>query len=511
MNWWLRLFIVLAAMLPASAEAAWLRASSDHFVVYANDSESKVRTLSSQLERYHAAMVFITGRNVAPPSPSNRVTVFAVSGESEVKRLYGENSRYVGGFYIPRAGSSVAIVPRVSTRGSTRGDLDVSMVTLLHEYAHHFIVSTSSFPMPRWLSEGAAEFFASASFATDGGVGIGRPAQHRAGELFYARDVTAANLIDPEAYEKRNHGRTFDAFYGKSWLLYHYLIFDKDRSGQLTTYSDALVAGKSSREAGLLAFGDMAKLERDLDRYLARSKVLSYQLTPDLLRIGRIDVAPVSRGEAEIMSVRIRSRRGVDDKQAAALLPEARAVAARFPGDPAVLASLAEAEFDAGNDSECIAAADKAIALDRTQTNAYVQKGFALFRQAKQSQGTFADYKKARAPFVALNRVENDHPLPLIYFYLSYAQSGEKPTDLAIKGLERAVQLAPFDLGLRMTLATQHLRDGRADQARKNLVPIAYNPHGGGLAEAAQKAMAQIDADPSWRGEALPVGLLEEE
>ncbi len=508
MHWVIRLSAALAAMLSASAEAAWLKATSDHFVVYANESESKVRTLSDQLERYHAAMAFVTGQNVDPPSPSNRVTVFVVSGEREVKRLYGENSRYVGGFYIPRAGSSVAIVPRVPTSG---GPANYSMVILLHEYAHHFIISTSSFPMPRWLSEGGAEFFASANFAPDGGVGIGRPAQHRAGELFYARDVTAGNLLDAEAYEKRNKGLGFDAFYGKSWLLYHYLTFDKDRSGQLKTYIDALVAGKSSREAGLLAFGDAVKLERDLDRYLARPKMMSLRLQPAMLRIGRIEVAPLSQGEAAMMPVRIRSRRGVNAEQAAALLPEARAVAARFPSDPAVLAALAEAEFDAGNDGECVAAADKAIALDRMQTNAYVQKGFALFRQAQESKGTFADYKKARAPFVALNKVENDHPLPLVYFYLSYVQSGEKPTDLAGQGLQRAVQLAPFDLGLRMMLATQHLRDGRADLARENLVPVAYNPHGGALAEAAQKAMAQMDADPNWRGDTLPLGWVEEE
>ena len=63
--------------------------------------------------------------------------------------------------------------------------------------------------------------------------------------------------------------------------------------------------------------------------------------------------------------------------------------------------------------------------------------------------------------------------------------------------------LAPFDLGLRMMLVRQLLRDGELADAKANLVPIAYNPHGGKLAEFAQKAMARIDADPKWDGEDL--------
>ena len=65
-----------------------------------------------------------------------------------------------------------------------------------------------------------------------------------------------------------------------------------------------------------------------------------------------------------MMPVIIRSRRGVDDEGAKAVLTDARAIASRFPKDPAVLSALAEAEHDAGNDKEAIAAADAALADD---------------------------------------------------------------------------------------------------------------------------------------------------
>ena len=114
-----------------------------------------------------------------------------------------------------------------------------------------------------------------------------------------------------------------------------------------------------------------------------------------------------------MMPLRIRSRVGVNKEQALALVTEARTVAARFPADPAVQAALAEAEYDAGNDAAAIAAADKALAADKTQVNAWVQKGYALFRSAADADDRKAAYRAARAPFVALNKLENEFAMIL--------------------------------------------------------------------------------------------------
>ena len=486
----------LALLWPGAAHAKWLKASSEHFVVYADDSEKDIRRFSTQLERYHSAMELVTQAKLPPPSPSSRVTIYVVSGKREVRELYGEGSKYIGGFYVPRAGGSLAIVPRVRTGGRT---VDFSMITLLHEYAHHFMTSASAFALPRWLSEGSAEFFSSASFDKDGGIAIGRPAQHRAGELYYAADVNAEQLLDADLYEKTK-GKNYDAFYGKSWLLYHYLAFNEERQGQMRQYVLLLTQGKAPREAALEAFGDFDQLEKELDKYLGKRRMFMLKLEPSMTHVGPIEVRELSKGAAAMMPVRVRSRRGVDEEQASQLVGEARAIAAEYPNDPFVLSALAETEFDAGNDQEAIAAADAALAIDPGQVNAYVQKGYALFRMAEDADDQAAAYALARKPFVALNHLENDHPLPLVYYYQSYVEQGAKPTPLAVKGLEWASQLAPFDLGLRMMVATQELRDGKPEFARINLTPIAYNPHGGAFASVAQAMLERIDADPDWDG-----------
>lgn len=490
---------LLALSAPGVAQAEWLQASSAHFVVYGNDSERDIRKFSEQLERYHAALALLTTVQLPTPSPSNRVTVYIVGGPDEVRRLHGGDNRFVQAFYVPRAGGSLAIVPRVTT-GNT--DLNFSMTALLHEYAHHYMISASRFPMPRWYSEGGAEFFAAASFPVKGGVSVGRPANHRAAELLlpgFARDVKAADLIDPPKEESKS--KSYDAFYGKSWLLFHYLVFDEARKGQLARYLQLMAQGKSSREAGLATFGDFAQLERDLDAYLARRRMLNFVLPPDVIATGPIEVRRLTAGEAAMMPVRVRSKLGVDEDEAKVLLKEARAVAGRFSDDPSVLSALAEAEHDAGNDKESISAADAALARDPSQVNAYVQKGLSLFRMAADAPDEVAAYTRARVAFAALNRREVDHPLPLVYYYRSFVEQGKEPNDLALQGLTRAVELAPFDLGLRMTLAVEQVRRRRFAEARVNLGPIAYNPHGGGLAASAQQVLARLDADPAWDGQ----------
>lgn len=483
---WLALLAALATPVPAQAE--WLEASSDHFVIYADDKPAEIQQFSQQLERFHAALAVLLESREPPPSPSNRVTVFVVKNERAVRKLAGDSARYVYAFYQPRAGASIAIVPQVDVKS---GQLDFSMIALLHEYAHHFQLSTARFPWPRWFAEGSAEFFSSAKFDRDGTVTIGLAAMHRANELYRAPDVTVADLLDPESYEKKPR-KGYDAYYGKSWLLYHYLTISPDRPGQFERYLRLMQAGQSSVEAARSSFGDFDRLEKDLGNYLNKRTITSIQINPAALQPGPVAIRTLSAGEAAMMPIRVRSRRGVTREQALELLPEARAIAARFPKDAAVLAALAEAEHDAGNDDPAVAAADAALAIDPRQVNAYVQKGLALFRKAESAEDKARAYRAARAPFLALNAIENDHPLPLVYYYLAYRKQGTKPPDNAAQALERASQLAPFDLSLRFTVAMQQIADKQIDKAIDNLTPLAYNPHGGQRAEGARRLLERL-------------------
>jgi len=486
--------IALLLTMTTPARAAWMEASSQHFVIYADEKPEELREFSEQLERFHHAMAYLLSVELEKPSPSNRVTVYVVRSDRDVRKLMGRSSSDVYAFYVPRAGDAFAIVPTVKTSYST---LDMPMIALLHEYAHHFLISTSSYAMPRWFSEGAAEFFASAQFRKNGNVALGMPARHRAGELLYGADVTAAELIDPERYRGKP-GTTPNSFYGRSWLLYHYLTFSEERAGQFGTYLRLLRSGKSLAEAGETAFGDLNALQRDLDGYLRKRRMSAFELPADRLKPSPVSIRALTAGEAAAMPLRIRLKNRPSPEQLETLVGELRALAPQYPQDAAVLATLAQAEAEAGNDDAAIAAADAAIAIDAQQVSAYLVKGHALFRKAETAQDTSAAYSEARKPFLALNKLENNHPLPFQYFYRSFVEQGLEPTKNAIAGLERAVTLAPFDQNLRTTLVMQQLHDKRYDEAIINLGPLAFDPHGRGSATWAQGLRDRLQSrDPN--------------
>jgi predicted Zn-dependent protease len=196
-----------------------------------------------------------------------------------------------------------------------------------------------------------------------------------------------------------------------------------------------------------------------------------------------------------MMPVMMQSRRGVDDTSARKVLAEARAAAAPYPDDPFVQLALAEAEIDAGNLAEAEGAADKVLAAEPGNVRALVFKGrVAVERLKAKKDGTAEEWKLARRWFTRANRAEPGAPEPLIHFYGSFADAGEKPTANAVEGLRAAVALAAEDEGLRLTLGYQLLQDGKGPEARTALAPVAYHPHGGGIAEFAARVITAIDA-----------------
>ena len=150
--------------------------------------------------------------------------------------------------------------------------------------------------------------------------------------------------------------------YAYGWLLTHYLLLSKKRPGQYDKYLKLVAAGVPSLEAGQQAFGDLRKLGGELDIYNRIGRFPTYAIPVDTA-IAAPRVRVLTDCEARMMAPRIRSAVGVTEKTAPKLVPAARAVAAQCPTDTFVQRALAEVEFDAKNNSEAMAAADRALAV----------------------------------------------------------------------------------------------------------------------------------------------------
>jgi tetratricopeptide (TPR) repeat protein len=467
--------LILLVALFNPAHAAWHEASSENFVIYADQSPKAVQEYGERLEKFHSALTAILKGKDRKTSPSNRVTIYVVS-QSMISKLYGDgpSKNFVGGFYSSRAGGSIAFVQPFDL--SSDQEMDSSQQILFHEYAHHFMFSNSELAFPRWMSEGFAEFYSASKIEKDGSIWVGRPAVQRAYELLAMPDVSIEALFDDEIYDQKKRKGVYDNFYGRSWLLYHYLNIDPERRKLMIDYMVRINSGEAELAAAQAAFGDFKLLNKSLKAYLKQPKISAIKLSPDRVPIKPVTVRRMTEGQDAVMPHRMVSKRGVDEKLAKTILPKIQAVAAKYPADAFVLATLAEAEFDAGNDDAAIAAADKALAIDTKNIDALIQKGYALMRKAQASTAD-KDWSGVRKHFLSINAVENDHPIPLIYYYRSFVEQGKKPPENAFQGLEWALELAPFDGELRWNLARNYIERKRYADAVVALRPLAFDPH----------------------------------
>jgi tetratricopeptide (TPR) repeat protein len=475
--------IMLVAPLPASAD--WYEASSEHFVVYAPMEPDKLQAFAQRLERFDAAMRWMRGLKDEPVGRANRVTVYMTENRGEAGKLYGD--RYVAGFYHARAGDTLAVVPH-STGPSDPNDLSAQQI-LLHEYAHHLLWTFSPNAVyPAWYVEGYAETFATARFYPDGAIDVGRPPQYRGYGLLSGNGLPIRKLLAAETLKLSPEQR--DALYGRGWLLSDYLLLSGKRPGQLEAYLKAINAGKPPMEAAA-AFGDLERLDGELERFKT-GQFRVFKIPGDKLHVPPVTIRKLSDGEAATMSVRIRSKVGVDEKTAPDVYERAKRLASPYPGDAPAQLRLAEAAFDARDYAASEAAADRAIKADAKAVEGYVYKAMSRMALASKANDKRPEtWKTIRRIIADGNKIDPDNPKPLILFFRSFTESGAAPTDNAKLGLQRAFDLCPQDDMLRFNVAAMYLREGNKAEASALLKPLAYNPHGGDMARTAA-AMVQL-------------------
>ena len=77
------------ALAPSQAMAAWNEAKSNHFIVYSQLSQDKLRSYVNHLERYDAAVRVVRQMKDPPPTSTSRVTLYVLRDEGEVQNVTG--------------------------------------------------------------------------------------------------------------------------------------------------------------------------------------------------------------------------------------------------------------------------------------------------------------------------------------------------------------------------------------------------------------------------------------
>ncbi|MDF7776738.1 hypothetical protein P1X14_15885 [Sphingomonas sp. AOB5] len=492
-----KLLILLALLMPAVARAEWYEASTKHFVIYSDDNPEKIRAYALALERYDMAMRVFRNVENREVMPVERVTVFVVR---DIFALQALGRPGAAGFYIPRAGGSVAFTIREAPRDNpgsrvrTDDRLDLAPdVVLRHEYAHHFMFdSYGAAALPMWLTEGFAEFHATAEDMPDGGVRFGRVPLYRAMNFANSQTCTARRILRTSDLRQLSGCRIGDV-YAYGWLATHYFTFTPDGPKKIGAYIQAINNGEPLEKAADL-LGNPDALEADMRRYLDAPTRTVYTVPAAKLNAAAPVLRKLGPGEAATMSIRIRSQAGVTEGNAPDVYQAAVRAAAPYPNDAMAQRVLAEAAFDAKKYAEAAAAGERAVAADPKMVEALLYVGMAKMELAGAAKATDPQvWREVRSWFTRANKIDGYDPRPLILFYRSFVVAGEAPTKNAEAGMLLAAELAPQDRTLLLGVAYVHLSNRNGAEARKALQISAFDPHNRGSNALANSLIAMID------------------
>lgn len=464
---------------PAEAKDDWWMAESDHFRVISEGGKSEAEKVAVNLERLDQAMRLFRGLPLdsGEVRDGEKVTLYQTGRTSDIGDL--AHSQGVAGFFIPRAGNSVAFVPlepdresrgRLGARKSSGDELRPEQV-LFHEYTHYFSRQHAPAAYPFWYSEGFAELFATIQFTEDG-FNLGEPPKYR-GFVISELSFDVEDILDLDSERGKVRGMDIMRQYAYGWMFTSYLSFEPSRQGQLAEYLRLVTAGTPNLDAARQAFGDLDQLQKELEKY-RRARALAIAVKYPQGSEPTVELHQLSEAEAAAMPLHIRSTAGVTKSQADGVASSARSLLARYPNSPAVLDTAMEAEFDAENFAEAQSLANRLLAADPQSLRAHKYLAMVALEKAKTDP---AQIESARAELIAANKIDPERPDILLSYFNTFVFANKSIPEDAKIGLESAFRISPFASDIRTSLAYLLLLEKRNKEAFIILDPVVNLPH----------------------------------
>ena len=494
----------LSSFVASPALAEWLRAETDHFIVYGDTSEGSLRRYAQKVERFDALL-----RTYYPIQTDHEIPkleIFMAEGRRDMNRMSPGISEGVAGYYSPNSGRIYTIVDTRSSMGD---------VVVFHEYAHHFMFQMRANAYPSWFVEGFAEYYSTATLTNDR-IQFGRHNPGRMNSLMNGFN-SWAKIEDVLKWRIPDSGR-FPAhlYYAQSWAMTHYFMSTPDRTQMLGRYLSAVAGGEDSIVAMQAATGRTpSQLQDDIWRYISGSiNIMSPQIAiihPEVAisRLSkaqadaiwldvRLDNAPVRLpAEEEIedgaqtdaqKARRARARREAAENRAE-LIRSAFALGERHADSD--VGRLLTARAHRLSQRPDLALAALTPSLDAGTNNAQVLRvaALALMDQTEAAESVDDANELRRQASVYLARAMDAEPLDFrIYLGLNDVRNGQPryPTDNDISTLEVACALAPQSFDCRTRLAHAYMARDMNPEAIAVLTPVANSPHSSGYKRQAR-------------------------
>ncbi len=509
--------VALGLFAPAPAWAQWLRAETDHFIIYGAGSERSLRTYAEKVERFDFLL-----RTYYPISVDHEIPkleIYLADGRRDMLLAEPGISASVGGFYSPNSSRIHAVVNTESMMGDQ---------VMFHEYGHHFMFQMAATAYPSWFVEGFAEYYATADIRADR-IQFGRHSEGRM-LMFVQQPVNSwAPMADVLKWRISDSGRyRAGDYYAQAWGLTHYFMSTPERTRMLGQYLAAVSRGENSIEAMQAATGRTPEqLQNDMRLYLGR---IQYHTPQIEIPTPRVEVTRLSRTESELAWLDLRldrepvkveaiePREGETDRararreevmrenaeSRAELIRDALAAGERHSQERIGLLVKARAHRLEGRPQAGFEVLEPVLTADESDPVTLRLAAELLLDQIETEADPAQVTGHRREARTYLTRALDADPLDFrIYRALNESRNGERgyPSDNDISTLEVGVTLAPQSFDMRMRLGQAYMVRGLHAEAAAMVQPVANNPHGGSwsrrakaLVASAQTAMGQTAA-----------------
>lgn len=328
---------------------------------------------------------------------------------------------------------------------------------IYHEYYHSVTVPYFS-GLPLWLKEGMADFYGNTEIndknANIGMANLALIAELRDRPLLPVSALFAVNYDSPY-YNEQNK---VSIFYAESWALAHYLMIGDQLAhrAQFNTFLTALDKGETQQQAALEAFGDLGKIQRDLERYV-HGMVFTSLLVPAPQRMDPKDLHTRVISDAESDAYRggfLTLHRQYKDAQA--LLDEAVRL------DPKLAlaqANLGVLRYAQQQPNDALASLSAAIAID--PDNAYTRYWRANLNYSTNPATHLSDIDEDLRHAIASN-ANFAPPYGLLALRLT---ANDRDLPQALELAQKAASLEPGRPNYQYVLAQVLIRMRRYDQA----------------------------------------------
>src|SRR5437867_725337 len=247
---WLIAGLAVATARPAAGEQ-WLQLRSQHLNIISSATEPDIRAMASQLEGFHEAFSRRFGNLTHTNQPT---TLIVFSGRQGYEKIL---PWYLGAYF--RDGWMEPLIV------ASADDWKRKPRVIQHEYTHA-LTRELSHTWPLWMVEGVAEVYASFEVQSNRAV-TGTVPRFYISELHTGwMPLRQVLTIETERHEYA----TPTLFYGQSWALTHYLMFNSEESSRkFGRYDRLLREGRDPLQTLQdLYQTDLKILDHDLRRYI---------------------------------------------------------------------------------------------------------------------------------------------------------------------------------------------------------------------------------------------------